>query len=113
MYRYVRSIARAVHENHVDFDLVGAFDVDAAREYMEEEGVIEDKGSGLTVDNDRNDQLIDEMGENPAKVGDLLSKALNPVPLTKLETVVKSYSHDQRPIVLILSSCIPMNTWVL
>lgn len=84
MYGYVRSIAHAVHEDHVGFDLVGTFDVDGAREYMEEEGVIEDKGSGLTVDNNRSDQLIKEMNENPAKVGELLSKALNPVPFDEI-----------------------------
>lgn len=84
MYGYVRSLAHPVHEDNVDFELVGAFDVDAAREYMEKQGVIEFTSSGLTVDNTRENQLVDEFEENPAKAGELMGEVLNPVPFDEI-----------------------------
>jgi hypothetical protein len=84
IYGYVRSLAHPCHEDHVDFDMVGAFDVDAAREYMKEEGVIKYTDSGLTVDHDREDRLMDEIEENPAKMGELYSKVLDPVPFDEI-----------------------------
>jgi len=84
MYGYVRSLAHPVHEDNVEFELVGAFDIDAAREYMKEQGVIEYTNTGLTVDNTQENRLIDELEENPAKVGELLTEVLNPVPFEEM-----------------------------
>lgn len=105
MYGYVRYLAHPVHEDHVDFELVGAFDVDAAREYMEGQGVIEFTGSGLTVDNTRENRLINELKENPAKAGELMSEVLNPVPFDKIresdEIVFARPSYDRIDLVFL------------
>ncbi|ELY46657.1 hypothetical protein [Natronorubrum sulfidifaciens] len=105
MYGYVRSLAHPVHEDNVEFDLVGAFDLDAAREYMEEQGVIEYTNTGLTVDNTRENRLIDELEENPAKVGELLTEVLNPVPFDEIrgsgEIVFARPSYDRIELVFL------------
>lgn len=105
MYGYVRSLAHPVHEDHVDFELVGKFDVDAAKEYMEEQGVVESTSSGLTVDNSRENQLIDELGENPAKTGELMSEVLDPVPFNEIresdEIVFVRPSHERISLVFL------------
>lgn len=64
--------------------MVGAFDLDAAKEYMEVQGVIEYTSSGLTVDNSRENQLIDELEESPAKIGELMNEVLDPMPFDKI-----------------------------
>lgn len=84
MYGYGRTLAHPVREDNVEFELVGAFDLDAAKEYMEDQGVIEYTSSGLTVDNTRQNRLIDELEENPAKVGELLTEVLDPVPFDEI-----------------------------
>lgn len=105
MYGYVRSVAHPVHEDYVDFELVGAFDIDAAKEYMEEKGVIEYTSSGLTVDNSRENRLVDELEENPARVGELLTEVLDPVPFDEVresgEIVFARPSYDRIDLVFL------------
>jgi len=84
MYGYVRFLAHPIHEDYVNFELVGEFDINTAREYMEDEGVIEDTSSGLTVNNSRKDELINELGDNPSEVGEFLSEVLDPVPFNEI-----------------------------
>ena len=84
MYGYVRSIAHPIPEDHVDFELVGTFDLDAAKKYMDERGVVEYTSSGLTVDNSRQNQLIEGIKKNPAKFGELLTEVLDPVPFDEI-----------------------------
>jgi len=98
MYGYVRFLAPPVHEDYVDLELVGAFNMEAAREYMEEEGVIKQTDSGLTVNNERKAQLIGELEENPVKTGEVLSEVLRPVPFDEIrgsgEIVFARPSYD-------------------
>lgn len=105
MYGYVRSIAHPVHEDHVDFELVGAFDIEAAREYMEKEDVIEFKESGLSVDNDRADQLVAEGNDSPTKIGELLSEVLEPVPFEEIrdsgEIIFARPSYDRVDLIFL------------
>jgi hypothetical protein len=105
MYGYVRSLAYPVHEDNVDFELVGAFDVDAAREYMQKQGVIDFTSSGLTVDNTRESRLIDELEENPAKAGELMREVLDPVSFDEIresdEIVFARPSYDRIDLVFL------------
>lgn len=79
MYGYVRSVAHPVPESNLDFELVGEIDMDATKEYMRNEGVVDYSDSGLTVNNSKQNDLIDKMVDNPAKLGDLFSNILEPV----------------------------------
>lgn len=79
MYGYIRSVAHPVPESNVGFELVGKIDMDATKEYMRNEGVVEYSESGLTVNNSKQNDLIDKMVDNPAKLGDLFNNILEPV----------------------------------
>ena len=79
MYGYVRSLAYPIEEDYVDYEIVGRFDLSATKEYMKEQGVVEYTSSGLTVDNTRENELIDELEENPTKLGEVYMKILDPI----------------------------------
>lgn len=105
MYGYVRSIAHPIPEDYVDFELVGTFNVDAAREYLKDEYIIESTDYGLTVDNERKKQLVGELEEDTAKVGEVLSEVLNPVPFDEVresgEIVFIRPSYDRIDLVFL------------
>lgn len=105
MYGYVRSLAHPVRENDVDFELVGKFDLNAAKKYMKEQGVIEDTSSGLTVDNSQEMRLIGELEENPAIVGELLTIVLDPVPFDEIrdsgELIFVRPTYDRIDLVIL------------
>ncbi|WP_147587335.1 hypothetical protein [Halorubrum lipolyticum] len=84
LYGYVRFLAHPIHEDYVDLELVGSFNVEAAREYLKEKGVIEYTDTGLTVDNSQKDDLAEELRNNPSDSGELLSKMLDPVPFDEI-----------------------------
>lgn len=58
MYGYIRSVAHPVPKSNLDFELVGKIDMDATKEYMRNEEVVEYSDSGLTVNNSKQNDLI-------------------------------------------------------
>lgn len=84
MYAYVRSVAHPIPESHVEFELVGTLDLNAAKKYLIEHGIVEYTSSGLSVDNSRQNELIDELEEDPTKFGELLTEVLDPLSFDKI-----------------------------
>lgn len=79
IYGYVRALAPPVHESEVDIELVGKLDIVAAKEYLTEEGVVDETSHGIRVDNEREEGLVDELYEDPGKLGNMFSQVLDPV----------------------------------
>lgn len=84
MYGYIRSVAHPVPESNLDFELVGKLDIDATKEYMKNERVVEYSDSGLTVNSSKQNDLIDKMIDKPAKLGDLFNNILEPVKFNEM-----------------------------
>lgn len=79
MYGYVRSVAHPVPETNFDLELVGKVNIEATKEYLKNEDVVEYSDSGLTVDSSAQNNLIDQIMDNPAKLGEMFNNILEPV----------------------------------
>ncbi|MFP4627821.1 MAG: hypothetical protein ACLFMX_02405 [Halobacteriales archaeon] len=105
LYGYVRYLAHPVPEDDVDFAWVGLIDLDSTENYMEEQGVVEYTSSGLTVDNSTANRLINDLTENPANLGELMTKVLDPVSFDNIrdsgEIVFVRPSYERIDLVLL------------
>lgn len=79
MYGYVRSVAWGIPFEKLDVEMVGKLDMDEMRDYLEENGAISDTNSGMRVDDESTSELIENIQNDPAELGRVLRRVLDPV----------------------------------
>lgn len=83
IYGYIRSLATPVPKDHLKEDLsldfVGRADMDEMENYLRDKDVARDTDVGLQIDNNEREELVNELNENPAGLGELYQRVLHPV----------------------------------
>jgi len=79
LYGYFRTIADAIPEDQIDWELVGVLDVEAARDYLKELDILEENKEGLRTDFENKNKIMGKFASNPSKIGELLNEVLDPV----------------------------------
>ncbi|MFC7029291.1 hypothetical protein ACFQJ5_19250 [Halomicroarcula sp. GCM10025324] len=90
LYGYMRSLATAVPEDHLDLDFVGKVDFSEIRGYLEDKGVITNTADGFQIDPDRKAEVETELNDNPTARGELYQRVLDPVPFEEATSTSKS-----------------------
>ncbi|SIS20735.1 hypothetical protein SAMN05421752_1293 [Natronorubrum thiooxidans] len=79
IYGYIRSVATPVPEGHLSLDIVGRADMDEMENYLRDKDVAHDTDAGLRIDDEERENLVSELNENPAALGDFYQRVLDPV----------------------------------
>ena len=84
MLGYLRYLAPAVPEKSLQMKFVGRLEIDEARLFLQEEGLVERINGNLVVNNEELIAFKDKFEKEPALLGKLFSSVLEPVPVESI-----------------------------
>lgn len=76
LYTYIRSLAPAYPRDRLDFDFVGRLDMEAMKDFLRRNSIIEDSDDGVSVDNQRGVATAASVEEDPAALREFLQENL-------------------------------------